>query len=598
MKKFISFLLCSIIFLNISITAKAFDAQQYLEDIIFFQSSGEGAQYWIDTSLAEHAGISSEWYIFALHQYGTYDFSTYQNALENYLDAHEIRSASSRLKYALAFMACNADTAYNRESLENSIGQQGIMSWIYGLHVINNGYTCEAYTTDDVINHLLSAQLEDNGWAIMGTTGDIDVTAMTVQALAPYYDSDDAVRTACDNALAFLSERQLNNGGYQSFGTENLESTAQVVTALSSLGIDAVSDERFLKENHSLLDAMDSYRLSDGTFCHVHDGGFNETATIQAFYTLVAYYRMQNGQSPLYVLDKTLPAPEPEPETVLETLPETELQILETESESESETESSIETTTDTTVTTIQTTTETVFTSTSTEISTSTTSTAQTTVHSSSSQTVQTTTTTETIFASAPLAETPPASTSSDWKIIAFCIIGGIGLLSCILLFAFKKRNLKNFLFVGILVVFASGIVFFIRIASPDAYYQNISKENSIGSVQITIRCDTLLDKADSAYIPPDGVILEMTEIPLSEGETVYDILTQTAQSYHIQMEHNSSFYISGINYLYEMQYGDLSGWMYRVNGELPSVGCSEYILHDGDVIEWLYSCDIGNDLN
>lgn len=598
MKKFISFLLCSIIFLNISITAKAFDVQQYLEDVIYFQSSGEGAQYWIDTTLAENAGISSEWYIFALHQYGNYDFTAYQNALENYLATHEIRSASSRLKYALAFLACNADTPYISESLGNSIGQQGIMSWIYGLHVINNGYTCDAYSTEDVINHLLSAQLEDNGWAVMGTQGDIDVTAMTVQAFAPYYDSDDAVRTACDNALQFLSERQLNNGGYQSFGTENLESTAQVVTALSALGIDAASDERFIKENYSLLDAMDSYRLSDGTFCHVHDGGFNETATIQAFYTLVAYYRMQNGQSPLYVLDKNLPVPEPEPETILEIFPEAEIQALETETESESDTESSTDTTTNTT-TTVQTSAETSFTSATTEIITSSTSsTMQTTVTSFSSETVQTTTTTEMLFTSVSPVETPPASTSSNWKIIAFCIIGGIGLLSCILLFVFKKKNLKNFLFVGILVVFASGIVFFIKIESPDAYYQTISKENSIGSVQITIRCDTLLDKADSEYIPPDGVILEMTQIPLSEGETVYDILTQTAQSYHIQMEHNSSYYISGINYLYEMQYGDLSGWMYKVNGELPSVGCAEYTLHDGDVIEWLYSCDIGNDLN
>ena len=417
MKKFISFLLCSIIFLNISITAKAFDAPQYLEDIIAFQSSGEGAQYWIDTTLAENAGISSEWYIFSLHQYGNYDFSIYQDALENYLDTHEIRSASSRLKYALALMACDTDTAYISESLENSIGQQGIMSWIYGLHVMNNDYTCEAYTTEEAIQHLLSVQLEDNGWAVMGTVGDIDVTAMAIQALAPYYHSDDAVRTACDNALTFLSERQLANGGYQSFGTENLESTAQVVTALSSLGIDAAFDERFLKENHSLLDAMDSYRLSDGTFSHIHDGGFNETATIQAFYTLVAYYRMQNGQNPLYVLDKKLPVSEAEPETIPETIPETEMQILETESifESESETESTENTTTDTPVTTIQTSTETAFTTSNIETTTSTTSfTIQTTTVFSSSETVQTTTTTETVFTSSPPVKQSPASSSSS----------------------------------------------------------------------------------------------------------------------------------------------------------------------------------------
>ena len=55
--------------------------------------------------------------------------------------------------------------------------------------------------------------------------------------------------------------------------------------------------------------------------------------------------------------------------------------------------------------------------------------------------------------------------------------------------------------------------------------------------------------------------------------------------------------YISGINYLYEFDFGDLSGWMYRVNDTAPSVGCGEYHLSDGDFIEWLYTTDIGNDL-
>ena len=89
-----------------------------------------------------------------------------------------------------------------------------------------------------------------------------------------------------------------------------------------------------------------------------------------------------------------------------------------------------------------------------------------------------------------------------------------------------------------------------------------------------------------------------MTEIPITEGDTVYTVLTETVQAHHIQMEHKNNAYIAGINYLYELQYGDLSGWMYRVNGEFPSVGCNEYELHDGDVIEWLYTCNIGNDLN
>ena len=55
--------------------------------------------------------------------------------------------------------------------------------------------------------------------------------------------------------------------------------------------------------------------------------------------------------------------------------------------------------------------------------------------------------------------------------------------------------------------------------------------------------------------------------------------------------------YISGINYLYEFDFGDLSGWVYHVNGVSPSVGCGEYKLSDGDRIEWLYTCNLGNDL-
>ena len=54
--------------------------------------------------------------------------------------------------------------------------------------------------------------------------------------------------------------------------------------------------------------------------------------------------------------------------------------------------------------------------------------------------------------------------------------------------------------------------------------------------------------------------------------------------------------YIAGINHLYEFDYGDLSGWVYKVNGVLPSVGCGGYELKDGDIIEWCYTLDLGND--
>ena len=83
-------------------------------------------------------------------------------------------------------------------------------------------------------------------------------------------------------------------------------------------------------------------------------------------------------------------------------------------------------------------------------------------------------------------------------------------------------------------------------------------------------------------------------------GDSVYDILIEAARKYNIQMENNGSadmVYISGINYLYEFDFGDLSGWVYHVNGIAPSVGCGEYVLSDGDTIEWLYTCNLGNDI-
>ncbi|MBQ5417450.1 MAG: DUF4430 domain-containing protein [Oscillospiraceae bacterium] len=100
-------------------------------------------------------------------------------------------------------------------------------------------------------------------------------------------------------------------------------------------------------------------------------------------------------------------------------------------------------------------------------------------------------------------------------------------------------------------------------------------------------------------------MILPPTQFDIDSDDTVYDILVEAARKYGIHAENTGSsgnahgmVYISGINYLYEFDFGDLSGWMYRVNGTAPSVGCGEYRLSDGDIIEWLYTTDIGNDLD
>ena len=142
----------------------------------------------------------------------------------------------------------------------------------------------------------------------------------------------------------------------------------------------------------------------------------------------------------------------------------------------------------------------------------------------------------------------------------------------------------------------------FTDVKSAEEYYSGEAavKDSSFGTVTIEIRCDTIVGKSDADYIPKDGVILAETEYQIEEGDTVYDILTEAARQHRIQMETAGRWnmvYIAGINYLYELDFGDLSGWIYHVNGFSPAVGCGAYVLSDGDRIEWLYSCDIGNDL-
>lgn len=152
------------------------------------------------------------------------------------------------------------------------------------------------------------------------------------------------------------------------------------------------------------------------------------------------------------------------------------------------------------------------------------------------------------------------------------------------------------------------------KIQSVDEYYlthiDDITEETD--TVTLSIRCDTILqnwDDLDPAlqsgkYVPADGVILASSEYVLRPGDTVFDVLDRAVRHSRIQMEfqgaaENSygSVYVQGIHYLYEFSCGPLSGWMYRVNGEFPNYGCSKYTLRDGDVIEWVYTCDLGRDV-
>ena len=123
-----------------------------------------------------------------------------------------------------------------------------------------------------------------------------------------------------------------------------------------------------------------------------------------------------------------------------------------------------------------------------------------------------------------------------------------------------------------------------------------------------SISCATILDNWDKyddskkPLVPADGVILPSTTVTFSEGESVFDVLQRVCRDNKIHMEsvwtpmYNSA-YVEGIHNLYEFDVGSLSGWMYSVNGWFPNYGCSRYALQNGDVVKWVYTCDLGYDI-
>jgi len=179
---------------------------------------------------------------------------------------------------------------------------QGINGPIWALIALDshNYPTSGDVTREKLIQAILDAQLPGGGWNLSGNDADPDMTAMAIQALAPYYKTNETVKAAVDKALEALSALQRSDGGFGSWGTVNSESCAQVIVALTALGIDPAKDSRFVKNDLTVLDALASFYVTGGGFKHVADKGRDGMATEQGYYALAAYYRFVNAQTRLY----------------------------------------------------------------------------------------------------------------------------------------------------------------------------------------------------------------------------------------------------------------------------------------------------------
>lgn len=282
--------------------------------------------------------IEGEWLMLGLaraeHTITTDNRTTYLDAVRSYINARyrdgklydagfktTVSTDNSRIILALTALGEDPQTFVTGKDLLKGysdfdwVKKQGINGTIWALIALDsNQYEIPTGTTtrDKLISDILDNQTTNGGWATSGDVADADMTAMAIQALAPYYSRAN-VKTAVNKALNLLSKTQNNETGayYNSYNELSVESTAQVIVALTSLGINPTKDDRFITNSGlTLLDGLMNFYNGSGEFKHTVNGQGNPMATEQSYYALVSYYRHLDGKTTLYDMSDNGSTPE------------------------------------------------------------------------------------------------------------------------------------------------------------------------------------------------------------------------------------------------------------------------------------------------
>lgn len=304
-------------------TGKAYTAAYNISSM---EKTADGVLRWVKSQVGETSGKSllggsisqqagssdGDWYAIAIGRLGYEDdYTSYLSALKSYVENKyktdgglDENKATEYHRIILTILALGGDpTSIGNDSNGNPInlvsdgtynrgnkaelGLQGINGLIWGLIAMDSlSYKVPDGAHDtrsSIITDIIKRQNPDGSFSLNGEPGDVDITAMAVQALAPYYNSEEVyeytikatgekvsftVRQVIDKAIDCLSSLQGDEGDFKSYGSYNSEGTAQVIIALCSLGIDPLGDQRFIKNGHTLLDGLMKYKNEDGGFAH------------------------------------------------------------------------------------------------------------------------------------------------------------------------------------------------------------------------------------------------------------------------------------------------------------------------------------------
>lgn len=649
--RFVCILLTAILTFVSGIAVNAYtadiDPESITSQIMEYKTDSVGASdlhSFVSGYLTENAGSGeTEWYAFCLAKEDKYDFSAYSAALEAAVSAAGLK-ATDRLRIAIAYHGTGGTSLDIGAIIDDSWSKLGIMSEIYSLILINSGDFQFSADSTEIVKSLLSRQLTDGGWALSGIYSDPDVTSMALQALSAYKSNAD-VQECIDRALNRLAGMQQSDGGFKSYGTSNSESCAQVIIALCQLGIDPQSDSRFIKNGNTAVDALLSFSCDSGGFSHLLGYPENNIATVQAFEAMTALAGLYSGRGGLYDLKEQYVdiSEKTEPTVPVATTEEPTKSGNHGQSSAPSKNYGSGENTgssgkidasgggnqtsgiDDTDVEPPDrenvTSGNSVPHEGSSEVYSATASSEPVVSHTQTTQitsvkdertdpaerseavTVTTASVTTSVRTSSEAGGAPPYSDTGGtggqgWRVYAYIVISGI-FVFCQLYFISRKQFSPKRLIISLgACAVCAGAVSFVKIQSPEEYYSRNIDDIQPDSLTVTlsVSCETIKDEIDGDYM-----IVPETRYVLLQDDTVFDVLERVLAYEKIPFDYSGSsmndIYVKGIADIYEMDYGEMSGWMYRVNGEFPDTGCGGFILEDGDCIEWVYTCDIGRDV-
>lgn len=248
---------------------------------------------WLAISLALSGRMTDD--LISAYKKTAFDYINEKISDDNRLSKN-VSSENSRMILALTAIGVDPTSVCGHNLVAgisdiNYVKKQGINGLCWALIALD----CHNYETapdatatrEAIVELLLSKQLSDGGWNLSGTASDPDVTAMVLTSLSHYF-ARNRVGMAIVEAVEYLSTVQNSDGTYSSYGSPNSQSCAQVIVALCAIGINPTTDERFVKNGKSVVDALCSFFV-DGAFGNTDNKEINQMSTEQAVYALAAF---------------------------------------------------------------------------------------------------------------------------------------------------------------------------------------------------------------------------------------------------------------------------------------------------------------------